>query len=271
MSSTRQESSIQQSSGTAASAGTEATGRRVVTTSFLVRASAAAAIVAGIAFMGVQIGHPQLSVTSITTTNVYVRDQLKILMSVLALVGITGMYLSQIRRNGVLGLVGYLLLAGGYLLILCDVYTAAYIFPEVAKTDPGFVHDVIVLDTARGSVKGDPGAVQTMTSLRGVLYLSGGLLFGIALYRANVLVRWASALLAVGGVISIALSFMPDAFYRLLAFPNAIALIGLGYSLWRTTQTSTTAQAPADTIPDSRPQSLDHDSKPISRTRDNAG
>ena len=26
---------------------------------------------------------------------------------------------------------------------------------------------------------------------------------------------------------------MPDAFYRLLAFPNGIAMIGLGYSLWR--------------------------------------
>jgi hypothetical protein len=29
------------------------------------------------------------------------------LMAVLALVGITGMYLSQVRRNGVLGLVGF--------------------------------------------------------------------------------------------------------------------------------------------------------------------
>jgi hypothetical protein len=36
-----------------------------------------------------------------------VRDSLKVLMAVLALVGITGMYLSQIRRNEVLGLVGY--------------------------------------------------------------------------------------------------------------------------------------------------------------------
>jgi hypothetical protein len=271
MSSTRQESSVQESSVDAASAETKATGRQVVTAAFLVRASAAAASVAGIAFMGVQFGHPRLSVASFATSSGYVRDQLKAVMSVLALVGITGMYLTQIRRNGILGLVGYLLLAACYLLILCDVYAAAYIFPEVAKADPGFVHDVIVLDTARGSVKGDPGAVQTLTSLRGALYLSGGLLFGIALYRANVLARWASALLAVGGLVSIALSLMPDAFYRLLAFPNAIALIGLGYSLWRTTRTSTTAHPPADRIPESRPQSLNHDNKTVSRTREHAG
>ena len=41
---------------------------------------------------------------------------------------------------------------------------------------------------------------------------------------------------------------MPDAFYRLLALPNGIALIGLGYSLWRVQrqaagQTVVTAEA----------------------------
>jgi threonine/homoserine/homoserine lactone efflux protein len=56
---------------------------------------------------------------------------------------------------------------------------------------------------------------------------------GIALFRARVLARWATVLLAAGGVITILLSVMPDAFYRLLAFPNGIALIWLGYSLWQ--------------------------------------
>jgi hypothetical protein len=71
-----------------------------ITANALTRAAGVAAIAAGVLFIGVQIGHPQLNATAITTTNVYVRDQLKVLMAVLALVGITGMYLSQIRRNG---------------------------------------------------------------------------------------------------------------------------------------------------------------------------
>jgi hypothetical protein len=33
---------------------------------------------------------------------------------------------------------------------------------------------------------------------------------------------------------------MPDAFYRFLAFPNGIAMIGLGYSLWSTARTTHT-------------------------------
>ena len=57
--------------------------------------------------------------------------------------------------------------------------------------------------------------------------------------RGRVLARWAAALLAVSGVVSVALTVMPDAFYRLLAYPNAVAMIGLGYSLWRTARAST--------------------------------
>lgn len=135
-------------------------------------------------------------------------------MAVLALVGITGMYL-----------------------------------PEIAESIPGYVNDVIAVDTGRGSVEGDIGARQTVIQLSGFAYLAGGLLFGIALYRAHVLARWAAALLAVGGVVSAVLSLMPDAFYRLLAFPNGIAMIGLGYSLWRTTRTSSTIQPLRGTIP----------------------
>lgn len=218
----------------------------------LTRASGVAAATAGALFIGVQINHPELDATSITTTDVYVRDSLKVLMAVLALVGITGMYLSQIARNGVLGLIGYALLALGYLLIMCGVYTAAYVLPEVAAANPGYtgyINDFIAVDTGRGTAQGDIGAMQYVIQARGLLYLAGGLIFGVALWRAHVLARWAAALLAVGGVVSVVLSLMPDAFYRLLAYPNGIAMIGLGYSLWRTARTSTTVQPSTVTIP----------------------
>jgi hypothetical protein len=217
-----------------------------VTTSSLTKASGAAAVAAGTLFVGVQIGHPQLSVTSITTTEVVIRDILKVLMATLALVGVTGMYLSQVRRNGVLGLVGYLVLATGYLMILCTSFLAAFVMPTLSEKDPAFVKDVIALSTRRGTVTGDLGALATMWQVQGFAYLVGGLLFGIALYRAHVLARWATALLAVGGVVSVALALMPDAFYRLLAFPNGIAMIGLGYSLWRSQgQAQADEQTPA--------------------------
>ena len=203
-----------------------------VTASGLTRAAAVAAIAAGTLFIGVQIGHPKLTVISITSTNVSVREYLKVLFAALAVVGITGMYLNQIRRNGMLGLIGYLLLAVGYLSIMCTTFVGAFVAPTIVGSNPGYVTDVIALATGRGSVTGDLGALDTFWKFQALCYLAGGLVFGIALFRAHVLARWACVLLAASGAISAVLSKMPDAFYRLLAVPNGIALIGLGVSLW---------------------------------------
>src|SRR4029450_3869786 len=102
---------------------------------------------------------------------------MKVLMAALALAGITGMYLSQVRRNGVLGLVGYLVLSVGYLGIMCTAYVAAFVLPTGAASNPGDASDVIAA-TAGGSPAGDIGALATVVQVQNVAYLAGGLLFG---------------------------------------------------------------------------------------------
>lgn len=221
-----------------------------ITPTALTRASGAAAVAAGLIFIGVQINHPHLDATSITTAEVAVRNSLKVLMAALGLVGITGMYLSQVRRNGVLGLIGFLVLGTGYLLIMGTTFALAYVLPSIAGTEASYVDDVITVVTG-GTATGDIGALQTALQVQNITFLAGGLVFGIALYRARVLARWAAALLAAGGVVTVLLSVLPDAFYRLLAFPNGIALIGLGLSLWSTARTATprtgSSSRPVDT------------------------
>ena len=217
-----------------------------ITPTTLTRAAGAAAVAAGLIFIGVQINHPPSEVASVTTTEWAVRNSLKVLMAALALAGITGMYLRQVKQIGVLGLLGYLVLGAGYLLIACTAFVSAYVLPAVAGTDPGYVNDVLAAATG-GTPAGDIGLLRGVIQVQGFAYLAGGLIFGIALYRARVLARWAAALLVVGGVVTIALSVMPDAFYRFLAFPNGIAMVGLGYSLWRVARTGSTARpAPVD-------------------------
>jgi hypothetical protein len=171
-------------------------------------------------------------------------------MCVLALVGISGMYLGQLRRNGVLGLIGYAVFALGYLGIMNIVFIAAYVLPEVVGSNRVYVSDVLALNTSQGKVVGDIGALQTVMQLQGFAYLAGGILFGIALYRAHVLARWAAVVLAIGGLAPLALPFMPEAFYRYLSYPNGIAMIGLGFSLWATTRASSTTQASAAALPE---------------------
>jgi hypothetical protein len=223
-----------------------------ITPTTLTRGAGAAAVAAGIIFIGVQVNHPHLDATSITTTEMAIRDTFKVLMAALALAGITGMYLRQVRQMGVLGLVGYLLLSAGYLVILSTAFTAAYILPTIADANPAYVNDVTAVAT-NGHATGDIGLLQNAIQLQGLGYLVGGLLFGIALFRAGVLARWASALLAVGGVVTIALTVMPDAFYRLLAFPNGIAMIGLGYSLWVTARADEVSTTSTESNVEGRP------------------
>jgi len=203
-----------------------------ITTRKLTRAAGLAAVAAGLLFIGVQINHPRLDATSITTTEMAIRDSLKILMAVLALVGITGMYLRQVKQAGVLGLVGYVLISTGYLLIMNTAFVAGYVLPSIAGTSSSYVNDVLAAAT-NGSATGNIGLLNTAIHVQGIAYLTGGLLFGIALYRAGILARWAAALLAVGGIVTAVLTVMPDAFYRLLALPNGLAMIALGLSLWR--------------------------------------
>jgi hypothetical protein len=204
-----------------------------ITANLLTRWAGFAAAAAGAIFIGVQINHPQLNAVTIQTTEMGVRDSFKVLMAALALAGITGMYLNQIRKHGVLGFIGYLVFAVGYLGIMCVAFTAAYVLPEVATSSTGFVNDAIAANTARDTVKGDIGTFGPVLKVLGFAYMVGSLLFGIALYRARVLPRWASALLAVAGLATAVLALTPDAVYRFLAFPNGIAMIALGYSLWQ--------------------------------------
>lgn len=212
-----------------------------ITTTTLTRAAGAAAVAAGLIFIGVQIGHPHLDVQSITSTEVVVRNTLKLVMATLALAGIAGLYLSQIRKNGLVGLIGYVVLSVGYVSIFATTLVSAYVLPAIADTGPQYVSDVLAAST-NGDPVGDIGLLPTVLQLQGFAYLGGGLLLGIALFRARVVARWAAVLLAVGGLVSAALAVMPDAFYRLLAYPNGIAMVGLGYSLWRTARTTTSVQ-----------------------------
>ena len=281
-----------------------------VTSSTLFRAAAGAAVLAGLIFIGVQINHPYLDATSITTTDVITRSSLKMLMAALSLVGITGIYLRQVTKIGVLGLLGYVLFAAGYLSIFGTEFVAALVLPSIADTANVYTNNVIafannrpatgdiglmqtailftgitgiylrqvtkigvlgmfgfvlfaagylsifgtefvaalVLPSIAGSSQaytndviafannrpatGDIGLMHTEILFTAVTYIGGGFLFAIAMFRANVLARWAAVLLALGTLATIAVGVVPQ-YERLFAIPTGLALVALGYSLWR--------------------------------------
>jgi hypothetical protein len=203
------------------------------------------AAAAGAIFVGVQVNHPPADVAHLVTTELAIRESAKVLMCVLALIGFTGMFLRHRSRFGVLGLAGFALLTVGFLSLFAVECIVGYVLPTVAHSNPGYVQDV--LDAAVGGrPKGDIGHMQELFLASGIGYPLGGLLFGLALFRAGVLSRWASLLLAYGTTSALALAVLPESFNRPFAVPTGIALIGLGVSLWRDQRRqSATVDAPA--------------------------
>lgn len=214
-----------------------------ITTTKLTRAAGLCAVVAGLLFIAVQIKHPPLDLAFVTTTEWKVRQGTKVVMAVLSLAGITGMYLRQVRQTRVLGLLGYVLFAVGYLIMLSIEVVGLVVVPSIAVTSPGYVTDVLAVATA-GHATGDIGLMQPLNLVNALTYLGGGFLFGVALFRANVLARWAAVVLAAGTVATIAIPLVPDVNFRLFALPIGVAMVGLGYSLWSEGRPRTAQLAP---------------------------
>ena len=200
----------------------------------------------GLLFALIQFIHPVETVANVDTAAWAATHYLGILMCALGMVGVTGIYLRQVRETGVLGLIGYLMLWSFFVVDGRVPVRRGVRHARDGRRRPGPA-PTNLLAIATGKDTGDLGAVVAIWPITGVLYLVGGMVFAISLYRARILARWASVTLAVGGPsITLAVPVVPHSVARLFAFPVALAMVGLGISLWRSHRSpATTAPAPA--------------------------
>ncbi len=202
-----------------------------ITTSKLIRWSGLAAMVAGIIFVVVQTIHPPDILSSVTTRMWIIVHYLTFTMCLLGLLGITGIYARQVEKAGWLGLTGFLLFAFFYAITAAEIFVEAIILPLLASEAPKYVTGFLgMIDGIASNV--NLGALPLVWQLTGLLYVLGGLLFGIATFRAGILSRWAAALFGLGAVSSLAFGILlPHEFVRLAAVPVGLGLVWLGYSL----------------------------------------
>ena len=117
------------------------------------------------------------------------------------------------------------------MLILPFTFFEVFFLPLLATEAPTFAEGFLGIFTGSAS-EINFGVLAALWTLLGVLLLLGGLVFGIATFRAHVLSRWAAGLLAVGCVLSPAAAFLPHAIQPLVAVPIGVGLAWLGYALW---------------------------------------
>jgi hypothetical protein len=209
-----------------------------VTTSNLIRFSGLALVPAGMVFAGIQPIHPPDVVESVTTTAWAIITSLKFAMSVLFVVGITGLYARQAEKAGLFGLLAFLVLATSWTLQTPFVFTEAFVLPPLAATAPAFVDGALGISYGHtGDV--NLGVLPALYSVVGIAYMLGGLLFGIATFRAGILPRVPAALLAIAATLTPLAALLPHAEQRYAAIPVALALAWLGYALWSERRAST--------------------------------
>jgi len=197
----------------------------------LIRWAGLPLIVAGIIFAGIQPIHPADVVASVTTSAWAIITPLKTMMSLFFLLGITGLYARQANRAGWLGLTGFLLFSLCWALQTAYIFAEAFILPLLATTAPHFVDGLLGVVSGRAS-EVNLGALPALYNSAGILYMLGGLLLGIATFRAGVLPRGAGGLLAITAALTPLAALLPHQIQRLAAMPMGLALAWLGYALW---------------------------------------
>jgi len=202
-----------------------------ITAPNLIRWAGLSAMVTGIIFAGIQPIHPPDVLASVTTSAWAIITTLKTVMCLFGLFGIAGLYARHVEKTGWLGLAGYLLLTIFYAVQMCFAFIEPLLLPLLATESPKFVAGFL------GVLTGTPsevslGAIPLVNGLVAALYLLGTLLFGIAIFRARILSRWAAGLLALSGPLAIIMTIIGHPINRVAAVPMGISLIWLGYALW---------------------------------------
>jgi len=196
----------------------------------LIRLAGSSALIGGACYVFVGVFHPANVAASVTTDRWAAVHVVACAMSFFVVLGLAGLYARQAERTGWLGLAGYVLLSLWFVLIMGFSFVEAFILPRVATTTPALVDGWMKMFNG-GTSKLDLGVLPTLWTLSGPIYILGGLLFGIATFRAAVLPRGAAVLLALGTALAplaapLSLSAQPK-----IAIPTGLAIAWLGYAL----------------------------------------
>lgn len=225
-------------------------------TKTLIRWTGLAAMGAGIIFAGIQPIHPLDVLASVTTSRWAIIESLKTAMCLFGLLGIMGLYARQAKEVGWLGLAGYLLFSLFYAITLPLAFAEAFILPLLATDAPTFVQGFLGVFNGH-PIQTNVGALPVLYSLAGGGYVLGGLLFGIATFRAGILPRWAGGLMAAGALAPIVLAKLPHPLDRTFAVPMGMALVWLGYALWSERREHASESVPDRATPQLRPSTAE--------------
>jgi hypothetical protein len=201
-----------------------------ITTSNLIRWAGLAAVLGGIFYVAVGLFHPPNIASSVTSPEWAIVHTLAMATSFFGLLGLTGIYARQVKETRWVGLAGFLLLSLWLVIIMGFTFVEVFILPVLATTAPAVVEAWMGMLNGTASTL-NLGALSTVWTLTAPLYMLGGLLFGIATFRARIVPRIPAVLLAAGTTLAPVAALLPLELQPKMAVPVGLALAWLGYAL----------------------------------------
>ena len=189
-------------------------------------------MLAGTCFVLIGVLHPLNILSAVSTARWGIVHVLATAMGFFGLLGLTGIYAKQVEESGGLGLAGYTLMSLWLVNLAHFTFIEVFVLPPLVTQAPTVVESFLGIFTkSAGEITF--GALPTLYDLNGFIgYMIGGVLFGIATFRARILPRWAGALLAVGALLVPFAAVLPPVHEAKVTIPGGLALVWLGYSLW---------------------------------------
>jgi hypothetical protein len=214
-----------------------------ITNANLLRLAGLSALVGGLCYVFVGVFHPPNVPASVTTTRWRTVHVIACAMSFFGLLGLVGIYARQAVKAGWLGLIGLVLLSLWMVVIMGFSFVEAFILPRLAATTPALADGWMKIFNG-GTSRINLGVLPTLWTLTAPMYIGGGVLFGIATFRARILPRGAAVLLALGTALAPVAALLSRAAQPKVAIPTGLALAWLGYALM------TEKQPPAASVDD---------------------
>lgn len=210
----------------------EKAGKSEVTASGLSRGAGIFAILGGLLYIVIQFVHPSEHIDAVGSASWSIVACLTLAMSLFSFIGIAGVYGRQVTETGWPGLAGFLIFGLFWIASIAFSFVEAFVLPLIVSEAPTFVEGFLGIFGEADS-EAYLGVFPILAPIAGGMYLLGGLLLGIATFRAGILPRMAGALLALGAAVTLAGAIIPHPYDRILAVPTGLAFIWLGYALCR--------------------------------------
>jgi hypothetical protein len=198
----------------------------------IIRWSGLALVIGGVLASLFWILHPEESVLLTNPASYQTEHLLDFIGLLLLIPGLIGLYARISNQTGWLGFTGFLLTLSSLLVSFGVSIVDTFIWPAIAQIQP----DLIL--TAEGEFNQTSGPFAATIALIVPFAMVGAvgfILLGIAIWRSNLLPRWAGLLLAIGGPIySIGPGFVPHQalLLNILVYgPFAVATAWLGISI----------------------------------------